>query len=225
MKNVIPSETFKDGLKGQVKQEGEYFEMDHEVKIKLDDTDLGNTTASVELGTEIHNTGDCEESESIKYFQESEIGKIQQQHKDDMEILKDQHRQELEIEKEKRKVDIKEKEMYLRENQRLKDDNLRLKKENDRRIGDKMKDKKNIEELKEKIGNLTKEREEKEEKQKVEIQILKKENDMRIGDKMKDKKKIEELQEKIENLKREKEEDLKTFSLFKSLSESRIGGR
>ena len=223
MKNVIPSETFKDGLKGQVKQEGEYFEMDHEVQIKLDDTDWENADASVEPCMEIHSKDDSEES--MKYFQESEIGKIEQQHKDDLEILKNQHRQELEIEKEKRKVYIKEKEMYLRENQRLKDDNLRLKKENDRRIGDKMKDKKNIEELKEKIGNLTKEREEKDERKKIEIQILKKENEMWIGDKMKDKKTIEELQEKIENLKREKEEDLKTFSLFKSLSESRIGGR
>ena len=161
MKNVIPSETFKDGLKGQVKQEGEYFEMDHEVQIKLDDTDWENADASVEPCMEIHNKDDCEES--MKYFQESEIGKIEQQHKDDLEILKNQHRQELEIEKEKRKVDIKEKEMYLRENQRLKADNLRLKRENNRRMGDELKLLKvttKARELEEKIRDLIMEKEE-----------------------------------------------------------------
>ena len=161
MKNVIPSETFKDGLKGQVKQEGEYFEMDHEVQIKLDDTDWENADASVEPCMEIHNKDDCEES--MKYFQESEIGKIEQQHKDDLEILKNQHRQELEIEKEKRKVDIKEKEMYLRENQRLKADNLKLKRENNRRMGDELKLLKvttKARELEEKIRDLIMEKEE-----------------------------------------------------------------
>ena len=161
MKNVIPSETFKDGLKGQVKQEGEYFEMDHEVQIKLDDTDWENADASVEPCMEIHNKDDCEES--MKYFQESEIGKIEQQHKDDLEILKNQHRQELEIEKEKRKVDIKEKEMYLRENQRLKADNLKLKRENNRRMGDELKllnVTTKAKELEEKIRNMIMEKEE-----------------------------------------------------------------
>ena len=161
MKNVIPSETFKDGLKGQVKQEGEYFEMDHEVQIKLDDTDWENADASVEPCMEIHNKDDCEES--MKYFQESEIGKIEQQHKDDLEILKNQHRQELEIEKEKRKVDIKEKEMYLTENQRLKADILRLKRENNRRMGDELKLLKvttKARELEEKIKDLIMEKEE-----------------------------------------------------------------
>ena len=161
MKNVIPSETFKDGLKGQVKQEGEYFEMDHKVQIKLDDTDWENADASVEPCMEIHNKDDCEES--MKYFQESEIGKIEQQHKDDLEILKNQHRQELEIEKEKRKVDIKEKEMYLTENQRLKADILRLKRENNRRMGDELKLLKvttKARELEEKIRDLIMEKEE-----------------------------------------------------------------
>ena len=160
MKNVIPSETFKDGLKGQVKQEGEYFEMDHKVQIKLDDTDWENADTSVEPCMEIHKD-DCEES--MKYFQESEIGKIEQQHKDDLEILKNQHRQELEIEKEKRKVDIKEKEMYLRENQRLKADNLKLKRENNRRMGDELKllnVTTKAKELEEKIRNMIMEKEE-----------------------------------------------------------------
>ena len=135
--------------------------MDHEVQIKLDDTDWENADASVEPCMEIHNTDDCEES--MKYFQESEIGKIEQQHKDDLEILKNQHRQELEIEKEKRKVDIKEKEMYLTENQRLKADILRLKRENNRRMGDELKLLKvttKARELEEKIRDLIMEKEE-----------------------------------------------------------------
>ena len=109
-------------------QNGEYFEPD-DIKMKLV---WENTDFSVELGRkEMKIFGISPES-----CQQSGLRSLQERHKKEFEILEKRHKREMENEVEKRngikrqlEIEVREKEMYFREKEKLDAENTRLKTE------------------------------------------------------------------------------------------------
>ena len=109
-------------------QNGEYFEPD-DIKMKLV---WENTDFSVELGRkEMKIFGISPES-----CQQLQLRSLQERHKKEFEILEKRHKREMENEVEKRngikrqlEIEVREKEMYFREKEKLDAENTRLKTE------------------------------------------------------------------------------------------------
>ena len=112
-------------------------------------------------------TEPCDSSASE---QQSVMRSLEEQHRMDKENIENRHKRELELEVEKRKIEINEKEIYLKEVERLQAENEQLKTEKKKKIEDNMKlrkkmevDKKNFEKkidgLKRKIDDGDREKE------------------------------------------------------------------